>query len=364
MATSDQLWNLEGISQRSSEVRFDVLDIALNKVGEVKPDRDGFNPQVEHNVNRRINRTLADVRLNPGEQSDLDPLVHRIRPVWVLENGAEFPVGVYVFGKPARRRQEWGLETTLPGMDQTVLLDVALEATVAYGQGASVRDAIAEQFAIAGVPQYEVDPAITTQVANPISWPAGDDSKKRLDVINALAAMGGAYSAYFDNAGVGRVLRVPDLAQSIPTLFYGDGGRILKSSMVESDDLDTAPNRYIVVDTSTPDVQVTGFYDIPDDAPNSFARTGRYVTTTIPMQGLGDEADAVAAAQAAYVQDASTFQWVQFSSPPDARHDTHDVISYRDEPYREQGWRLPLSEGAEMIHDLRRVYGVTVGVVE
>lgn len=358
MATTEQLLDLApGIGQRYSDVRFDVLDKALAKVGEVHPDRDGVT--VQQNTNRRINRDLTGLHLSASEQGDLDPFGHRLAPVWVLSNGAEFPLGVYIVGAMERERHEWGLDAEVPAVDQTLILDQPTEATLGYAAGTPIRDALVQQFTAAAVPRFDVDPSIETTLANPISWAAGQT--QRLAIINELAALGGAYSAYFDNTGTGRVRRVPDLASTVPTLVYGSGGRILAGSMIETDDLLEAPNRWVVVDTSNPDAPVVGYYDLPDDAPHSFANRGFVIATTITEQGLGSVADANARAAAAAAQDHGTFEWVQFSSTPDPRHDTHDAVLYLGQVYREQGWQLPLTEGAEMRHDLRRVYGTGSG---
>jgi len=352
--TAELLDLTAGIGQRSSTIRWDVLDLALTKVGEVTPLIG--NASVEQNTNRRINRTLQGVTLAPTDQASLDPFGNRLRPVWVLENGAEFNLGVFILGSMDRARHEWGLEADVPAVDQTLILDQPLEQTVAYAAGTPIRDAIIDQFTIAGVPSFDVDVTITSQLANPISWPAGNTF--RLDVVNDLAALGSAFSAYFDNDGVGRVSRIPDLASALPSLIYDSGGRILAGSMVESDDLLDAPNRYIVVDSGNPDQPISGFYDVPPEAPHSAANRGFVVATVISEQGLASEAEAVERARVAYEQHSSTFQWVQFSSPPDPRHDTHDAVMYLGTVYREQGWRLRLTEGSEMVHDLRRIYGV------
>lgn len=354
MATTDDLLDLPlSIGQRASEVRFDLLDQSLDVIGQVQPDLD-TRATVAVNINRTIKRTLEGIRLNAAEGADVNPFGDRLRPVWVLENGAEFNLGVFILGGIDRTRWEWGLDADVSGVDQTLILDQAIEQTVALPAGGDVRTLIEAQFAAANVPTYEIDPGIATTAAAPIAWPAGTS---RLQVINDLAAMAGAYSAYFDNDGVGRVTLVPDLASATPDHVYDAGGRILAGSMVETDDLLDAANRYVVIDSSNPDSLVVGYYDVPDDAPHSFASRGFRVVKVIEEQGLGTVAAAKRRAEAAYAQDRSAYEWVQFSSPPDPRHDTFDVVAFLGTLYREQGWTLPLVEGGEMIHDLRRVYG-------
>lgn len=352
--TTDLLDLAGGIGQRASEVRFDVLNQTLGLIGTISVD--SSNPaRVANNTSATIKRTISNVELPASVQGDIDPFGDRLRPMWILENGAEYPLGVFIFGGIDRHRWEWGLDADVTGVDQLLILDQPLEHSVGYRAGTPVRDAIVEQFQQAAVPDFWIDPAITTLLANPISWPAGQS--KRTDVVNDLAALGGAYSAFFDNAGTGKVVRVPDLSASVPTLIYDAGGRIYEGSMVETDDLLEAPNRYIVIESGDPENAIVGYFDIPDDAPHSGTNRGFVIATVIAEQGLASVAEAEARAQAAYAQDRGTYEWVQFSGPPDPRHDTFDAVSYLGSVYREQSWSMQLWEGAEMIHDLRRVYG-------
>lgn len=357
MPTGDELLDLApGIGQRASEVRFDLLDKTLTKIGEVKPDAAPGTPTVENNSNRTIKRTLSNVTLNHSVQGDVDGFGHRLRPVWVLENGDEYPCGVFIFASIERLRFEWGLDAAVAGVDQLLILDQPVAQGIAYGSGVDVRGAIEEQFLAALVPSFAVDGAISATVANPIAWPAGTS---RLQVVNDLAAMAGAFSAYFDNDGVGRVDLLPDLSTVTPSLVYDDGGRIIDRSVVETDNLLDAPNQYVVIDSSNPEAAIVGVYNVPDDAPNSAANRGFVVAApVINEQGLATIEQANARAAAAYAQSRTGYAWASFGSPPDPRHDTYDPVLYRGEVYREQRWSLPLVEGSEMSHELRRTFEV------
>lgn len=353
MTTAEDLLDLApNVGQRASTIRWDVLDQTLSKIGEVQPDTDPTS-RITLNVNRTVKRDLQAVTLGPSEQADLNPFAHRLRPTWVLSTGDEYPCGVFVLGSMDRLRWEWGLDARVTAVDQTIILDDPIVASIALDTGDDVRAAIVAQFVDAAVPSYNVDPEIATTIGAPILWPVGTS---RLQVLNDLAAMAGAYSAFFDNDGVGRVIRIPDLTAGDPDHVYASGGRIIAGTMVESDDLLEAPNRFLVIDTSARDVPVFGVYHVPDEAAHSFVNRGFYVTETIEEQGLTSNAEAEARALAAYAQSRGGYQWVQFSSPPDPRHDTFQTVEYLGERYREQGWSLVLEEGTEMTHDLRRVY--------
>lgn len=353
MTTTTDLLDLNGIGQRQSEVRYEVLDQALNVIGTVKP-LDSALPVIENNIHRTVKRDLRSMRLATEDQAAIDPFADRLRPVWVLENGATYSLGIFIFGSMDRLRREYGLDADVSAVDQTIILDQGVETTVSLNTGDSVRTALLAQFAAAMIPVYDVDTSIGTSISAPIAWPAGTT---RLRIINDLAAMGSAYSAYFDNNGVGRVRRVESVTEvTVADHIYHEGGRILRGSMVETDDLIEAPNRYLVIDSAAVEAAITGFFDVPADAPHSAFNRGFVVTKVIDEQGLGSVTEAQDRAIAAYSQDRGNYQWAQFSSPPDPRHDTFDSVDYLGTIYREQNWMLPLIEGSEMTHSLRKTY--------
>lgn len=354
MPTTEELLDLApNVGQRQSTVRWDILDSALSSrtQGAFTPRSDTV-PSVAVASEATIKRTLSAFRLNEIDQAAISPFADRIQPVWVLDNGAEFPLGVFLYGSIDRLRFDYGIEADVTCVDQTLIVDQPIIKGIGLAQGADIRDTIVEQLNIAGVPSYVVDP-FSTAVGAPIAWPVGTS---RLTVINDLAKMAGAFPLYFDNTGVGRVRQIPPLEDESPTLVYDFGGRIISGSMIESDDLLDAPNRYLVIDSSSVDVAVTGIYNIPASAPHSLVNRGFYVTKTVEVQGLNSPTQAAARAKAEYDADHQGYVWAQFSSPPDPRHDVFDAVSYLGTTYREQGWNLPLVEGSEMTHDLRRTF--------
>lgn len=354
-AASDALLDLApSVGQRASTVRFDLLDSALAPIGRVALPADSSRARITMSTTRAIMRDLSGLWLDPVEQAAINPFADRIRPVWILEDGSEFELGVFIFGSMDRVREEWGLDARVAGVDQTVIVDQPITETVALDQGDGIRAALSQQLTTALVPQWVIDPAITDDllVGAPIVWAVG---VSRLQVINDLAALAGAFPLYFDNQGVGQIEVVVEVSDPADHT-YVSGGTIIAGSMVESDDLLDAPNQYLTIDSASPDAAISGVYDVPDSAPFSFAARGFFVVQVINEQGLVTPEQAVARGLAEYTNASATYQWVQFSSLPDPRHDTFDTVSYLGDLYREQGWALPLAEGAEMTHDLRRVW--------
>lgn len=356
MSLSDEtLLDLDGIAQRASSFRFDLLDPSLATLGTLYPFRDSA-PKIDNNMNRAVKRTMSGLALSPSDTAAINVVTARVRANMVLSNGSVHPLGVFMFANAPRVRESWGVSVEGDLVDQTVMLDQATEQTIAYPQGTSIASALAEQFEVAGVPLYEIDP-ITNVVGSPLAWPAGES---RLKVMNELCALAGCYSVHFDARGYGRVMVVPDLTLANVDVTYDVGtattGRIYRGSIVENDDLLDSPNRFVVIDSSNRDAPVVGYYDIPDDAPNSIAARGFAVVSVIDAPGVGTVAAAEQRGRAAYAQSRGTLEWADFDGPPDPRHDTFAIVSYLGNLYREQQWGLTCSEGEAMSHSLRRVY--------
>lgn len=341
------------VPMRQASFAFDLLNQAGGVIGELHPVLDS-PPTVECNVNRTIKRSLTDMRLTPSDTAAVNTLTDRVRPRMVLTVGDPFdwPLGVFTFGAADRERRSWGTGMVGSMVDLTVALDQPVSASVSYNAGASIAAALAEQFAAAGITSYAID-AVTSLFGAPIVWPAGTS---RYSIMAEMAGMAGCFSPYFDNAGIGRVRQVQPLDTAPVDLTYDIGGRMYADSILETDDLLSAPNRYIVIDTAATTSPIVGVFDVPASAPFSAANRGFVVAVVIEVQGLQDSAAAAARAQVAYAEDSSTFRWLSFAGAPDPRHDTFQIVEVLGDRYREQRWSLPLVDGSSMTHDLRRVY--------
>lgn len=356
MATTDQILDLAGIGQRLIGFRFDLLDHSLAKIGEVKPDLTRA-PSLDNNTTRPIKRTLRNFRLHERTLADVNLLTDLVQPHVVLENGASLPWGVFTFVDDPTQIRSSGNIVTASLVDQCQDLNQPWPWTLSYAPGLHVGILMALIFEACGFAkgQYVID-QFPNLISSPIAWPAGTSLLK---VMNDLCALVGAYDVYFDNDGIGRVRLIEDLETAPITVTYKGGaeGNMLSDSILFSSARLTAANRYVVVDTGATDAPITGIYDVPDSAPNSFAEIGRRRVRFISEQGLANPAAAVARARAAYLQDALDYQWGTFAGLIDPRHDTFDVIDVLGVRYREQAWGpVTLQAGGSMSHTVRRVY--------
>lgn len=349
--TTDDLLGLINVGQRGESVRFELLDAALNHVADLHPIRTSAI-EIANDTSQDVKRSMSGLLIDHDEQGQIDEFVHRIRPVWVLENGATFPLGVFLFGDASRARTTKGLDLHGQLVDQCYILNQSDGVVVGYSAGTSIAAALRVEFGAAGITAFAVDDS-SVLLSAPIAWPA---DATRLERMKALCALGGYSDPYFDNLGVGRCVIIPDIALIDPVLKYGEDGNMIRDTLVESNNLLTAPNRYIVMSTSASNVPVVGIYNIPDSAPHSRARRGFVVSKTINTQGVVEPGQATVVAQQEAAKDASGFAFAEFTSAPNPRHDTYDPVEYLGENYLEVGWTLALAPGGDHKHKLRRAY--------
>ncbi len=353
--TTVQLLEL-AIPQRREAVRFEVVDPFRRALFPIHPDR-GSTITVANNANATIKRTLQGLRLIPEEAELINPVAHRLRAIWQLENGAEFPLGIFMFGDANRLRASYGRSFAATMFDQTFILDQGRRSSFSLGAGVRVTDALRQLVEEVNLPTERIV-EVPTVLSNPLAWPAGTT---RLRIMNDLCAIASMYSVYFSNEGVPVCRPVPDLEIANAQLHYtlDQRSRVLLDTVVESDDLWQAANVYVVVSTSANEQEVSGSYEIPEANPLSVKSRGYEVVKVIDTPGVETAEEAAERAKAAALQDPATYRHVEFEAVPDPRHDTFDVVSFDDVLYREQSWSLVCKPGGPHKHSLRRVDQVT-----
>lgn len=351
-STEDILNLTGGLRQRIDQFRFDVLDRAYNVIGVVHPKRGDSAARIEMDTTRTLFRSMTNFELDANQQTHLNTEQDRIRPVVILQNGTEYPLGVYLFGDASRLRRGWGRDLSASLVDERFILNQAVGRNVGLTPGRNVID-FAVQIAqeVCACPMSMIPSSLTT--AQPLGWRLADT---RIKILEDLCQLAGYLPPYFDNAGtlIFRPVPVPPFSSAIPP--YDLDTRIIKDSIVESDDLLHAPNRYIAVDSGATDSAISGRYDIVGSAPNSIANRGFPVVQTISLQGLTSVSAAISAAQAAAHSDPNQFSQVEFDGTLDPRHDQFEIVEFMGDLYREVGWSVEARAGAPMHHKLRRVF--------
>jgi hypothetical protein len=358
--TAEDVLNLvPGLGVVKSTMQFEILDKNLNYLFNVHPiSSDAVS--ITANTAATVKRTLSSFHLDQDEEPLIDIFSMRLRPSWVVEapvNTVAYPLGVFIFSDANRPRSTAGLELKGSMYDQTVIVDQGIGASYGLPTDSLISDAllaIAAEVGISGnLINIDYSPARTTAA---IAWRSGTS---RYKIMNELAQIAGYYPAYFDNHGVLRFKTAPaTLTRIIPDHVYnaGETSRMINNTIVETDDQATAPNRWLVVNSGSTDVEISGYYDLPASAPASFENRGYRIVKRVDEQGIESGDQARARAQQLAITDFNAFGWVQFNATPDPRHDLFDTVEYLHENYYEVGWGLKGGTGGPHTHKLRKIY--------
>ncbi len=352
MATEAQI--LDGlVAQRVETYWFDLLDKANTRIGSIYPER---TVTLANDSSQGIKRRLTGFKLTPSDASSVNPLAMRVQ-AWARIGSTSAPrsLGIFLWADHLKHRMRHGLTAEGSLGDQGIVLSVPLIASRTITSGTLVTDAITSLLNEAGIYSIEMD-ASTATVGAPMTYQGGQSGITYAKVLGDLANIGGFLSPYFLSSGVCRVRTQPDLTTITPTLIYNDGGRVFADSIVESNDLLTAPNRYRAVDTAATSAEIVGDYALPSSYPHAYDNIGIYKTKRIEATGLGNNDAAAAYAQAFALQDPKAYETVSFSSPNDPRHETFDAITFRGDTYLELSWSMPLAPGGPMSHTAKRLF--------
>jgi hypothetical protein len=354
---SDPLLDLDPwVGQRQCTFRFDLTNgVTGEKLGELHPLREA---SLTHDTSRTIKREL-NISLGVSETAEINVITDRVSVFMVFPNGTEYPLGIYMFTDNSRQvfhGAPAGVHTHTAGglgsmtlNDEMFLVDQQI-VTGINGIGTTVMDTI--QATLKGLPvtfEIESSPYNSAQ-----AWTVGTN---RGQILEALAESGDYFSPWFDNFGVMRFIRSFNPAMKIPSFDFDAGNKVIREPIVETDDLITAPNVFIVVSNTSENEPIVATAAVPFTAPHSVFNRGFEIPEVQNLQ-LSDSVQAQAVVEG-LANRKTVFERVALTTAPDPRHDSYDVIRWQEKLYLELSWSMALVEGGQMNHLLRRGYGNT-----
>lgn len=342
----DPILDLEPWSgQRQATFRFDRINgVTEEKLGTITPLR---TASLTHDTSRTIKRQL-NLDLGVIDTAEINPITDRVLPFMVFPSGAEYPLGRYMFTDASNLLTTAGRLGSIILNDEMFLVDQQITTGIA-GTGSAVDTLI--QDVLSGLPvsfEIQVSPFGSTE-----NWGIGSN---RGQILESLAVSGDYFSPWFNNAGVLKFVRTFDPAGLLPDLDWDAHNQVIRSSILETSDLLTAPNRFIVVSNAAvdPSVEVTATADVPATAPHSISNRGFVIANVQDLQ-LSDGTQAQAVVNG-IVNRMTVFERVGLSTALDPRHDSYNIIRWQGANWLELAWSMPLVEGAAMSHLLRKSY--------
>lgn len=347
--------------QRSSTFRFDVVNGTTGQhLGNVTPLRDTV-PSLSHDTSRTIKRTLT-MALGKNDTANINTITDRILPVMIFDDGSEFPLGRYMFSDVTRQRFTSGKLSDTSLVDESFIIDQQMERSFTIGAvgedvgggseirfGQSVNVAINRLLSGIDIPREFEE----THVSVVGDWAFGTS---RMKVFEDLAVMGGFFSPWIDNNGVLRLIVSFDPNEREVEFDFDESNSVKQTTIAESDDLLTAPNRIIVVNNQASILPVIGTYDIPASAPHSIFNRGFIIPDVRAMPVVSNATASITARNIGIRE--TVFERVTLNTVPDPRFDSYNVIKWDDQKWLELAWTMELIEGGNMQHTMRKSYGV------
>lgn len=332
------------VGQRQATFRFELFNgVTGENLGTVTPIRTAM---LTHDTTRTIKRQLS-MDLGVVDTATVNPITDRIRLFMVFPSGAEYPLGVYMFTDASSLFSTGGNVGSMVLNDEMFLVDQQIEDAIA-GSGLAVTTVIHNVLDDLPI-TFSTEPSPFSSVEN---WGIGTT---RGQILEALAVSGDYFSPWFDNEGILRFIRTFNPADLLPDFNWDEGNKVIRSNILETSDLLTSPNRFIVISNAAndPSQEVTASADVPANAPHSIPNRGFVIADVLDLQ-LTNGLQASAVAQG-IANRFTVFERVGISTAPDPRHDSYNIIKWQGANWLELAWSMSLQDGT-MSHLLRKAY--------
>lgn len=346
-----------GLGQRVSSFRYEVINgLTGVRVGEVTPLRSTI-PVLTHNTQNTIMRTLTGFNLGVADTAAMNPVTDRIKVTMVVagpEGDIEFPLGRYMYSSASRQVLSGGDLAQSSLYDEMFIVDQQMVNPFGVTAGGSSAVSLIEQLlgplVDAGLIRYTLQ---GTPGAVHGTWPAGTSRAK---ILSDICAQTSLFAPWFDNTGTMRIIDSFNPADIEAEFDFDDSHVVFRDSISYTNDFLSAPNLYIVTNTSGTSTATTlsGSYRIPASAPWSIENRGFVIPKFVDMQ-TADSGNLNAVAQT-YAEQNNIFERTQLSTAPDPRHDSYNVIRWQDANWLEIAYSFQLQEGSPTIRTLRKAY--------
>jgi hypothetical protein len=228
------------IGQRTASFTFELIDgVTGQRLQQLYPYRDSV-PTLTHDTGRIIMRQISDIQFDRIDTAVLNPVRNRVR-VSMQVAGTSYPLGTYLFSDSATQQYTSGDEANAGLMDQMFVIDQQIEQSIFFN-GTPVYPTALDRV-LQNFPNivYKAEPSSYLTIG---SWTAGTN---RGQVLGDLALDGDYFAPWFDNNDVLRFIRAFDPATKIPAFDFDAGNRVSREGIIRTNDLLTAPNRYVVI---------------------------------------------------------------------------------------------------------------------
>lgn len=343
-------------NNREVSFRYDLLNHNETKIGELTSSGGSLGLNSLAQIKRK-----GKFNFKENEFKDIDWLNDKIQPVFILNNEAEFPLGVFMISSPNRQLKSKNIFREVECFDTSlILLEDKFDTRYRIVQGTNYTTALTQIIGSAGIWKMNI-PYIDAQLKTDREFEIGTS---KLEAVNALLQEINYTSIWVDELGNFTSSHYILPTDRLVEYSYKNDEMsiIVPDSSMEEMDLFSVPNNFIIVATNpeTPPL-VSRYTNDNAGSPTSTVNRRRIImdfreVDDIANQGILDEYVRRIAYEATNVYGKFIFDTaiMPHHSYMDALFCEHTDLGVKDK-YIETSWEMDLKAGGRMRHSARRV---------
>ena len=343
-------------NSREISFRYDLLNYNDTKIGELT----SIGGNVGLNSLAQIKRK-GSFSFKENEISDVDWLNDRVRPVFILNEIYEYPLGVFMISSPTRLLKKKSIYRKVEGFDTSlILLEDKFDTRYRIVAGTNYVTAITQIVSSAGIWKINI-PHIEAVIKTDREFEIGTS---KLEAVNYLLQEINYTSVWVDE--LGNFTANPYVLPTDRIVEYtyknDEMSIIIPDSSIEEMDLFSVANKWVVVATNPETVPLVSRYTNDNGgSPTSTVNRKRMIVDyrevdDIASQAILDDYVRRIAYEASNVYGKFIFDTalMPHHSYMDALFCEHTDLGIKNK-YVETSWEMDLKAGGKMSHNCRRV---------
>lgn len=343
-------------SNRKVSFRYDLLNFDEVKIGELQGEDGNINLSSLAQIKRRGKFNFKENELN-----DIDWLNDRVRPIFILNDTYEWPLGNFIISAPTRAARRDGIFRTVDAYDSTLVLrEDKFITRHRIPKDYNYITAIEQLINSAGVWRLDITPSDLT-LKTDREFEIGTT---KLEAVNSLLQEINYTSVWADYMGtlISKPYVLPTDREVEYTYSNNDISIIKADSTTEELDLFEVPNIWVIV-ASNPETDVLSSTWTNDSAgsPTSTIRRRRNIVDYRQIEDIASQQVLDDYVKRLAYEGSNTFGKFIFNTAIMPHHSYMDSLfcDYSKlgikNKYIETSWEMDLRAGGTMTHTARRV---------
>lgn len=343
-------------SSRNISFRYDLLNFDEIKIGELT----GLGGTVGLSSLAQIKRR-GNFQFKENELNDVDWLNDRIRPVFILNNEYEFPLGVFMISSPLRSLKKKSIYRNVDAYDTSLILrEDKFDNRFRVIENSNYVTAITQIINSAGISKVNI-PFIDARIKTDREFEIGTS---KLEAVNQLLKEINYTSVWVDQ--IGNITSSPYILPSDRDIEYSyknnEMSIIVPDTSSEEIDIFDVANKWVIV-ASNPDTDplVARYENNNAGSSTSIINRRRTIVDFREVDNIANQSILEAYTRRIAYEASSAYSKFVFETaimPHHAYMDSlfceHTDLGIKSK-YIETSWEMDLRAGGKMRHNTRRV---------